>query len=335
MIKGSKHAELSAKSILEQVSSYDIYRYYYGRDFISGDAMMSPFRNENNPSFVITHSRNKSEWLHKDYSNDNFSGNCFQFVEQLFTINYNEALEKIDTDMQLGIRNKKGTYKKFVSTFQRDTLPTQKHTIIQVKARKWKEEELDYWKVYGVEQSDFKQVDFSIYVPEEIWLNKKRFNTKGRLTFCYLFQGKYWKIYSPYAPREEKWISNVPGNLMYGLGNIKDCEKAIITKSVKDLLALQKIYPCVGGCQSESSGAISEESIEYLKSYCKEVYIAFDSDVAGKRNSWYYTEKYGFKHLNPPDRLLAEGVKDFSGWIALEGQEEVRQHLIKKGIICI
>jgi hypothetical protein len=332
MIRGGKHKELTAETILELISAYDIYRYYYGRDFVSGEGLLSPFRKEDIASFAIRFSRNEAQWLHTDYANTMYSGNCFQFVQQLFTISYNEALEKIDNDFQLGIRSKKGNYKKVIETYQRQSIYSKRHTVIQVKVRKWKEEELEYWRGVGVEREDFRQVDFSVYAPEEIWVNQKRWNNKY-MKFCYLFQGKYWKIYSPFAPKEEKWISNVPGDLMYGMDNIRSCRKAIITKSVKDLLALKKIYHCVGGCQSESIAAISEENIKYLRENCEEVYIAFDSDEPGKRHSWYYTENFNFKHLNTPDSLLQLGIKDFSGWINIQGQEVVKEFLKQKGIL--
>lgn len=332
MIKGNKARELTAKEILRLISSYDIYRMYVKRDFESGEPMLSPFRDEDHASFAITYSR-EGEWLHDDYGDSRFRGNCFQFIQQLFGITYNQALEMIDYDFQLGFRAKRGNYAKIIESYVHPTVNTRRETVIQVKVRKWKKEELDYWRLYKLEKEDLNQKDFQVYVPQEVWINRILYPTRNKLVFCYLFQNKWWKIYSPYADKKDKWKQNVPNDQMYGLSSISNCKKAIVTKSVKDLLSLQKLYPCIAGCQNESQYAINDWNIEYLRKNAQEIYIAFDSDVTGKMNSWYYTEHYGFKHLNTPDYLLAEGVKDFSGWIALEGVDVVNKFLIKKGIL--
>lgn len=332
MIKGKKVQELTLKAILNHISEYDIYRMYIGYDFKLDKAITSPFKpNEEHPSFSIY--PREGRIVFTDYARPEYRGDVVTFVMMLFGLNYNRALEKIDGDFGLGIRGIKKDYKKIVSTFAAPEIVAKRETIIQVNPRKWTQEELDYWAQYGVEKVDMKQKDVQVYVPKEIWINRKRFTIGKRLVFCYLFSNQWWKIYFPFESKENKWLSNVPLDVMYGMDDIKGCEKAIVIKSVKDWLALKKLYPCCAGTQNESTVAISEENIKKLKEGAKEVYIWFDNDVVGRKNSLFYTENYGFKPLFTPDSLISEGVKDLSGWIALDQIEAVKDYLKQKEIL--
>lgn len=332
MIKGKKITELTLKAILSRISEYDIYRMYIGYDFKLDRAILSPFRDENNPSFSIYPSK-EGKLIFTDYADPYYRGDVVTFVMMKWGLNYNEALEKIDGDFGLGIRGVKKDYKKITSTFAAPEIVAKRETIIQVTPRKWKQEELDYWRILGIEKDDLKQKDVQVYVPQEIWINRKRFTIGKKLVFCYLFFNQWWKIYFPFETKENKWLSNVPLDIMYGLDGIKNCKKAIIIKSVKDWLALKKFYPCCAGTQNESTVAISDKNITYLKENAEEVYIWFDNDVVGRKNSLFYTENYGMKPLFTPDELTSEGIKDLSGWIPLDGEEAVKQYLTQKGIL--
>ena len=57
---------------------------------------------------------------------------------------------------------------------------------------------------------------------------------------------------------------------------------------------MRKFFPYVAACQNESEVSINTETIEYLKNNNIEVYISFDSDAAGKKNSHFYTDTYTY-----------------------------------------
>ena len=84
--------------------------------------------------------------------------------------------------------------------------------------------------------------------------------------------------------------------------------------------------------QNESLAAFSHETVTYLKEHSKEVYYGGDSDSPGKQASYAITQAFGFKHINPPDELLKEGIKDFADWARYKGLEEVENHFVKKGL---
>ena len=104
MIKGKIRKKLDKEEILNKITEYDIYRFYLGRDFKIGEALHSPFRKDDNPSFSVKVTRSGT-LHHIDFADTSKSGNCFHLVEQLFNLDYFEAFAKIDKDFGLGIYN--------------------------------------------------------------------------------------------------------------------------------------------------------------------------------------------------------------------------------------
>src|SRR4030043_946651 len=90
--------ELSIDSILEKITEYDIYKYYIRQSFKLGRIMKSPFREDKHPSFGIFKSSKYGSLLFKDLATGK-TGNCVQFVQELFNISYRESLVKILNDL--------------------------------------------------------------------------------------------------------------------------------------------------------------------------------------------------------------------------------------------
>ncbi len=99
---GKKKKELSPEYILSKVSEYEIYRYYLGYDFNIGQAVLSPFRKEENPSLTIRVNSN-GEIRHKDWTDSEKCGGCIDFVMQLFNEDFYASLRRIDKDFGLGV----------------------------------------------------------------------------------------------------------------------------------------------------------------------------------------------------------------------------------------
>ena len=58
MINGKRKINLTPEAILDKISEYDIFRYYMpDHDWKLNKVTYSPFRTENNPSFVIGNKR--------------------------------------------------------------------------------------------------------------------------------------------------------------------------------------------------------------------------------------------------------------------------------------
>lgn len=330
-ITGKKKTELTMDVILSKVSEYDIYRWYMPtKDWKLNDVTHSPFEEDKNPSFLIG---NKfGNLTHIAFNNTSYRGDCFSFVKQLYNLaSLNDVLEKIDSDMGLGIRGVKKDYKAVVEAYKQPEV-TKRNSFIQVVTRKFTSEELAYWAQFHQSLEDLRTNN--IYSIKELFFNRQKFPLKDtELRFGYFYDG-FWKLYRPFNKKKEKWMpNNTPITVMDGKDNIKDCDVAFINKSKKDHMVIKKVFPCSCAVQNEGIACFSDENIAYLKENSKRQILSFDADVTGVKNSQQITKIFDFGYCNVPKKYLAEGIKDWSDLAKAHGLKAVEQVLKEKGII--
>lgn len=339
MIKGKEKTKekLSKELILSKIDDYNIYKYYLGQDINFRKKYHSPFRKDKTPNLTFFLKPDKSIGF-KDFS-DGKTGDCFQFVEYLFNINYFEAMCKIDQDFGLGLMSGSTTKFKVNLVKKPDFTHQQAQKLIQIISKPFTQEELDYWESFYITQVEL--FNHNIHSVNKLYVNKRLIpNIEKDMRFAYVFD-KYIKIYSPLS-KVMKWISSCPNDYISGFDTIKhkiftgrQADKLIISKSVKDEIVLSKFFKDVCSTQNESTGAINEEDMEIiLKGYEPEdVYMAYDSDEAGVRASTYFTKKYGFKWINIPKVFMREGIKDWADLAKLKGLDTMENYLKIKKLI--
>lgn len=329
MVKGKKRNDLKAETILAKIDPYDIYRFYIG-DFTLGRAIHSPLRKDENPSFCVKMSSKSGNIYHIDYAKDDIKGDCFDFVQQMYGLNFDQALKKVAQDF--GIIDGTEKYKKIVSTEAKEkALARPKH--IHIITRNFSEEELAYWSEYHLTKEDLVR-DRIVFAIKQLRISRKVIpNYDKTLRFGYYFN-PFWKVYRPLMPKDKKWIfNNTPNDTMYGLENIREGEDILVTKSVKDYLVLRKVFPNVCGVQHESVGAINKTNIELLQKKCKNVYIFFDNDEVGVRSCTYYNQ-FGFNYVNIPKKYHEENrIKDPSDFVKAFGFDALKDFLAQKSIL--
>jgi len=334
MIKGVKKTMLSMDAILSRISEYDIFRYYMPtHDWKLNVVTYSPFRKENNPSFVIGNKLGYLSFI--DFADTSRRGDCFNFVQILFNLRDNsEVLKLIDKDFNLGFASGvySDDYKKIVSEYKQPQEIGKRYSLIQATTRKFTQEELAYWAEYHQDIQDLR--DNNIYSIKTLYLNKSKFPLKeNELRFGYLY-GASWKIYRPFADKKSKWMpNNVPITTMDGLQDVEDCKIAFINKSKKDYMVMKKIFPCSCAVQNEGVGCFSHENVEYLKANSDQQILSFDSDVTGVQNSQQITKLFDFGYCNVPKKYLTEGIKDWADLAKIYGMKTVEQILKQKGIL--
>lgn len=334
MIKGVKRERLTAEAILNKISDYDIFHFYMpNKNWKINSVTNSPFRKDNNPSFLIGYKSKHLTFI--DFGNSSLKGNCFDFVRLLYNLpSYDDALMMIDKDFDLGILSGTSTqnYVRIISDYAQPTATMKREYFIQVKVRKFTHEELAYWNEYYQDIDDLRANN--VYSLDTVYLNKKKFPLKDtELRFGYLYEG-HWKIYRPFADKREKWMpNNVPITMMDGLEDIRDCEVAFINKSKKDYMVMKKIYPCCCAVQNEGIGCFSEENVDYLKENSERQILSFDSDETGVKNSQQITDKFGFEYCNVPKIYLGEGIKDWADLARVHGLKTIEKYLTQKDIL--
>ena len=331
MITGKKKTLLSTDAILSKVSEYDIFYRYYPGKFKLNVATLSPFRKEDNPSFIIGNKNNRITFI--DFVDNNKRGGCFDFVMMLYNINLHECLKMIDRDFNLGILS--GEYKndnKIIIKGEKHEEFEKKSSFIQCITRKFLKEELEYWNNYHIDIEDLKKNN--VYSVKKVYLNRQLFYLDdNQLRFGYFYDG-HWKIYSPFQTPKKKWMpNNVPITTMDGKENINGCDVAFINKSKKDYMVINKFFPNACAVQNEGLGCFSKENIEYLKTNSKKQILSFDADIAGVKNSQQITKMFGFDYCNVPKKYISMGCKDWSDVCKDYGMLEVEKILKNKKLI--
>ena len=301
-------------------------------DFVFNKNVLNPFQKEKNGSFKIFLRDN--EVFHKSY-NSFHKGDAFKFVQDLFGINFNEALNKIASDFGL-LETSGAKLERVVSELPKiEKKASRPPKIIAEVYSKWQQRHIDYLAEYHLIPEDLNFCsDTKCYPLKQFYLNSSKFNVNNKEVGFVYNVNKFNKIYLPNRPKDQKWWSNIPFSYIHGLDNLKGCDLGILSKSIKDGALLSKyITPCVSILQAENSTAITQEHIDYIKINCKNLLIAMDTDPQGKKTSYELCEIFGARHINIPDRLLKHGASDFSDWAKLEGFEAVIEHFKKKGII--
>lgn len=345
MIKGrKKKLTLEKEDILERITPYDIYRYYQGL-FNVNEVCINRHRGEKNPSLIIS-SRLHSQLRHKDFGDKNWSGDCFNFVQQIHNCDFPTALKIIDKDFNLGLLTE--VDKNIIHPVIRWSQPeieVKRPPIFQVLYySRMSQQALKYWAQLGQGESDLKREH--IYQPAEIWRNKKKVHMGNLMTFAYHYpEIDRWKIYRPFAPKREentpinqwKWDSNVPFDYIDNMSAIKgDCPAVYLAKSKKDRMVLMKALQtdCIADVQAEDAGCLTFENLQAFKQVDRR-YIISDNDKKGKEFSWWLTKEHGFKHVNVPDKYLQDTPKctDFADLCFHHGMDAVTDYFKSKNII--
>lgn len=333
MIKGRKKVALTQESILKRISEYDIFKYYMPGDWRPNYATNSPFREDRNPSFMISNKYGTLNFI--DFGDTRFRGDAFQFVKMLYELpSLDETLKKIDNDFSLGISTGKfsNNYKKITNQYKQPESVGKRYVKIQVLPKKFTNLELRYWNDFHQDISDLKREN--IFSVDKLFLNKKKFNLGDtNLVFGYYYEG-YWKIYRPQEEKKRKWMpNNVPITMMDGKENIVNVDKAFINKSKKDYMVIKKLMDSTCAVQNEGMGCFSPENVKYLKENSNQQILSFDSDIAGVQSSLEITKMFGFNYCNVPKRYLAENIKDWADLARIYGMGVIEEYLKLKGIL--
>jgi hypothetical protein len=344
MIKGKQKSRVTKEAILERISTYDIYRFYQG-PFEVNEACVNKHRGEKDPSLIIGNKISQT-LTHKDLGDYSWRGDAFHFVQQIFGCDFPTALRVVDRDFGLGLGNGKVIAgKPEIITWQAPKIEMKPPPLIQVVYySKMSKRGLDYWGRLSQGEDDVRREN--VFMPKEIWRNKKKVPLGDLLTFVYFYpEIGCWKIYRPFAPKRDlktpinqwKWDTNVPFDYVDGLSNIQPgCEKAFLAKSRKDKMVLMKALEtnCIADVQAEDPACLSDAALEVFLQVRDRIVVS-DNDKKGKEFSWWLTKTHGFRHANVPDSYLTQDPKctDFGDIRWHYDLPRVTNHFKTKGLI--
>ncbi len=332
MIKGRKRLELTKENILERISCFDIYTAFSPK-FKLGKKFSSPMpgRKDSDPSFII--GVKNGNYYHCDYGDSSYYGDCFNFVMQIRSCDYYTALRLIDTQFGLGIQSPIKDWKSIISSYSQPIIKDLEQQVhIECHYKKFTHEAHKYWNAYHLSEEYLKNKN--VFQIKQLFIARQRVILPwNEIVFAYITEEGKKKIYRPTVDRKDKtgwrFRSNIPFTYIFGMENLKKCEKALIQKSYKDQLVTSLITPCVGSVQAESIACFSKQNLEILKD--KEVFLIFGADSQGVKESQLITSSFGWKYYNTEDKYMP--YNDVSEVAKYHGLEVIEKHMKLKQLL--
>lgn len=310
-------------NLYDLISDESIFNYYFGA-FSFNRCYNSSFRKDNNPSTGFYTNK-----IGKIIYNDITTGeklDAIAFVAKKYFLTYSEAIKKIKADLNLIKENPAPPI-----TRKRET----KDTKIDIEIGNWDAAHLNYWKDYTITQEELEAED--VYVIDKLKINGKLIpNYRYNLRFGYIINYKgnsYKKIYEPMAPKENKWLSNIPLFLPFGYNKLKyQSDTLIIQKSVKDLILTKRYHTDCISLQNESRAALRENTLDFLKTKYKRIIVVADNDKTGIAACEDYRQR-GCEAFHLPEDLYEKGITDCSDLVKTYGIGTLERWLIVNNII--
>lgn len=324
LIGGEKHIEKefpSEQELLDNVSDYDIFRHYIEGDFRVGDVMSSPLRKDETPSFSIYKSkRHGSPLFFKDFGSGEFGG-AIRFVQQLFGLNYREAIDRVILDFRVddkylvSCNAGKRSERKPISYDKAEALKNALK-IVRYTSRKFTRLDKEYWgDRYGIPR---KLLEAYGVVPIKYFFINDTVIKAEKYAYAfteYKDNFKRNKIYQPFS-EQFKWISGYTEGTLSGFSQLPiKGDLLFIASSLKDGLVLKTLgYDFIA---PQTEGYIFKENILLgLKKRFKHIVTFFDDDNAGHLASERLLEQCSLPYI-----LTNDECKDISDFRECHGAE--------------
>lgn len=325
---------ISEENLLQYVSDYDVFKYYIG-NFKIGQAFNSPLRKDSHASFNIGYNPVTNRLYCNDYILG--GGNMIMFVMYKYGLTYREACNKIvidlglESEFHLFATNKEiiKENKQFIKSSDEDIQRFKAETNLTAKVRDWQEHDYEFWKRYGVSKIT---LDKYFVKPAEYSMVADKIFKLDRYAYVFIEHKdneKTLTIYQPYSDKQ-KWTKNHNASVWYGWTQLPEKgEVLIITKSRKDIMAIDEITGIPStGLQNEKI-LPKENVLQELKNRFKVIYILYDNDFNkpvnwGRQFGQKFAEECDVRQIEIPDEYQS---KDFSDLVENHGIEVAKKVL--------
>lgn len=311
------------EELKKYITDEQIFLHYFG-PYELDKFYNSPLPNRGNdstPSFRISYYNKELKW--RDFGLSPNPQNAIEFVMHLKQLSYSDALNYIYNDAVLNTDYK---YEPIV----RDYVSEVKRSYSSVSYRNWMYDwEYEYWLNAKISKDELEK--YKIYGGKirhnGIVLHNSKINDPY---FIYLFDidKKIYKGYRPFAPSNELKFygyninNHIQGDEFLPLSG----DYLIITKSYKDVIVWNKLgYPAVAP-HSESL-FIPEEILNNYKQRFKNIYVNFDNDETGIKQSIRFTTIHNLYYYNIPNCI---GCKDPFEYVIKNNYHSLKESFLKK-----
>ena len=324
MVKGDIIKDVSIDEIIQGTAGgWNIFKHY--SPVKVGKTMHVPWRKDENRSFGVF--CKNGVYFYKDLAQEE-AGSSIHFVAKLFNISYTEAVEKIKWDFNIGQGKNINTSP--VQIVWNKPEEDAEYTHIAFTSCPFDSKHASYWNAYHLSEDYLKKWD--VYRLKTLSINRKRvFLPEETLNFAYYHSpSKCVKILRIGGEKTFKWKNNVSGDVLWFKEKLEECNKLVISKSVKDSLCLSLFGINTVAVQSESISCI-DKNAEWFQTLSCPIFVNMGTDKQGKGVSNAITKKYKWKHYNTPDSLLPS-VNDVAEWCKTD-IKALEEHLKLKKIL--
>lgn len=314
---------ITKEYILSKVNQESIMHYYTGHDVTSKKLVTSVLRNDNHVTVSYYKSKSGILYMHDFATNEHLD--CWNVVMRLFNCDYFKALNIIASDF--GLINTVIKSKKSSPTIV-ESLKESKTADIKVTIKDYSEEELNWWKQFGIDLKLLKK--FHVYSIKYVFLNDElKFTSSLNCPIYGYYFGKdkngseKWKIYFP-LKEDYRFLNNTSKKLLQGYHQLpKTGDLLVITKSMKDVLAMYKFGISAIAPNSETL-FINEKQLSEFKQRFKHILVLYDNDRPGLYNMAKIRHEYPeLNYFYLPSYL----AKDFTDSIKYVGVDNMKEYV--------
>lgn len=305
--------EKLSQEVLLKYNSEETYMEHYLGIPVKKGLFKSPLRRDNTPTCSF-YRDSCGRLIFKDFRGD-FYGNFIEVVKYKYGVSYPKALAIIANDFGIKQNPELKVNKSCIKEYSNNKLEKSEESIIKVKIKDFTEEELDWWRSYGITLNTLKK--FFVFSCEIVFLNDQiySYSSSTSFNFGYFYPSKdnnkqYWRIYYP-QNRKYRFISNWNKTMIQGIHMMpKSGEFLVITKSMKDVMLCYELgIPAIA--PNSENLFITDSQWDNIVIKFKHIFLLYDTDLAGVANSKRIKKKFPkIQVLLIPRKYKAKDITD-------------------------
>lgn len=315
------------EKILEDVSDYNIFRYYVG-EFKIGIPFSSPFRKDDHPSFAIFNwDKTPGRLFFKDHRGP--SGDCFTLVKILYNLDRDQCLDLIVKDFNLENKyiindcNKVKATKKPIKLLETPIL-NKNPLNLGINVRDWKSYDYSYWASYGISPQTLHLFDVA---PIKMYYKYDRVHKADKYAYAYKeYKDNVisYKVYQPFRKsNDDKFINGFVDATISGWRFLPEKgDLLVISKSNKDMMLLYELGYNTIAPQGEGYN-FKSKTVDILKSRFNNIVLFYDHDKAGIKSMEKHRAEWNFNLITTLDITN----KDISDYFKRYGRKKTKELL--------
>lgn len=328
---------LTINTILNKVSEQEIYERYLGTSISMNKLYQCCFHKDSTPSLGFY--KSKSNNLMFKCFGCGKQGSVFNFVKDLYNIDFRNALNLISKDFRIYDNNDRCSSNTSISSIaSMDRVLLDESLLSRTKIiptyQPFSIIDYNYWNQYHIPLDLLLEYDIRacklVYIINKLG-EYKYWGNYSKTNPVYSFKiDDVYKIYKPLNPTKVgKWTSNFGNWHIQGLKQLPaKGELLIITSSMKDVLVL-KILGYNAIAPHGEGVNIPDKIVDYLYACFDNMVIFYDNDSAGLEYGNRMSDMIGAGNIHIP--IEYDDTKDISDYVkkyGLEAGDELMKELL-------